>query len=68
MGVALWLQRGVGRGVSWSYRRGRGSRSRFLRRLRSDLTRSLLILKNEFGRGYNVLRTGIRGKRSSSVS
>ena len=35
-------------------------RSRFLRRLRSDLTRSLLYLKNEFGATLNVLRTGFR--------
>ena len=32
--------------------------SRFLRRLRSNLTRSLLYLKNELGPTYNVLRAG----------
>ena len=37
------------------------TRSRFLRRLRSDLTRSLLILKNELGPTQNVLRTGSDG-------
>ena len=36
------------------------SRSRFLRHFRSDLTRSLLYLKNELGATESVLRTGFR--------
>ena len=36
------------------------SESRILRRLRSDLTRSLLILKNELGATQNVSRTGFQ--------
>ena len=39
------------------------ARSLFLRHFRSDLTRSLLYLRDELGATWNVLRTGFRLQR-----